>query len=93
MIKNIKNEIEKLFSKNKTLQKGLEQNIKIKKVLESIPATLQKGITKITLKENTITIKTKTPSWRQEFLFFKKEIIKKIVKNYPNYNELKITIL
>ena len=40
-----------------------------------------------------IIIKTKSPSWRQEFEFIKKEIIKKIDKKFRNYNINKITIL
>ena len=61
--------------------------------MKIIPKKTQKGIEKITIKNTTIIIKTKSPSWRQEIEFMKKEIIKKIDKNFRNYGVNKITIL
>ena len=89
MIKNIKKELEKYINKNQNL-KAAQIQTKIETVL---PKKIQPGVEKITIKEKTLIIKTKTPSWRQETEFFKKEIMKKIDKKFRNYRIEKITIL
>ena len=93
MTKIIKQEIEKYLNKNPQIRKPLKENESIEKINQCIPLKIKKGIKEIVLKNNKITIKTKTPSWRQEINFFKKEIIKKIHKKFRNYSEIKITIL
>ncbi len=89
MIKSLKKEIKNYINKNKTLKQVDVQ----KKIEKTLPQKIKPGIEKITIKENIIIIKTKTPSWRQETEFFKKEIMKKIDKNFRNYRIEKITIL
>ena len=79
------------------MQRSFKEEIKDEKtttsIMKIIPKKTQKGIEKITIKNTTIIIKTKSPSWRQEIEFMKKEIIKKIDKNFRNYGVDKITIL
>ena len=89
MIKKLQEEISKYVNKNPKIKEA-QKTQKLQKV---IPLKLQKGIEEITIKNTTIIIKTKSPSWRQEITFFKKEIIKEIDKNFRNYNINKITIL
>ena len=89
MIKSLKKEIKNYINKNQTL-KEVDIQKKIEKIL---PQKIKPGIEKITIKEKIVIIKTKTPSWRQETEFFKKEIMKKIDKNFRNYRIEKITIL
>ena len=89
MIKSLKKEIKNYINKNQTL-KEVDIQKKIEKIL---PQKIKPGIEKITIKEKMIIIKTKTPSWRQETEFLKKEIMKKIDKNFRNYRIEKITIL
>ena len=89
MIKSLKKEIKNYINKNQTL-KEVDVQKNIEKIL---PQKIKPGIEKITIKEKMIIIKTKTPSWRQETEFFKKEIIKKIDKKSPNYTIKKIIIL
>ena len=89
MIKSLKKEIKNYINKNQTL-KEVDVQKKIEKIL---PQKIKPGIEKITIKEKIVIIKTKTPSWRQETEFFKKEIMKKIDKNFRNYRIEKITIL
>ena len=88
-MKKIKTEIEKFLNKKPEI-KITTKEIKIEK---SIPRNLRNGIEKIQIKTKTLTIKTKTPSWRQEIIFLKKEILEKINKNFPNYGIEKIIIL
>ena len=89
MIKSLKKEIKNYINKNQAL-KEVDVQKKIEKIL---PQKIKPGIEKITIKEKIVIIKTKTPSWRQETEFFKKEIMKKIDKNFRNYRIEKITIL
>ena len=89
MIKSLKKEIKNYINKNQTL-KEVDVQKNIEKIL---PQKIKPGIEKITIKEKMVIIKTKTPSWRQETEFFKKEIMKKIDKNFRNYRVEKITIL
>jgi len=89
MIKKLQEEINKYVNKNPKIKEAQ----KTQKLQKAIPLKLQKGIEEITIKNTTIIIKTKSPSWRQEITFFKKEIIKEIDKNFRNYNINKITIL
>ena len=88
-MKKIRTEIEKFLEKKPKI-KSTKKEIKIEK---NIPKNLRNGIDKIEIKTNTLTIKTKNPSWRQEIIFLKKEILEKINKNFPNYGIEKIIIL
>ena len=92
-MKNIKTEIKKYLNENIDTQNKINKNRNEQKILESLPKNIKKGIKDIEIKNQTIYIKTKTPSWRQEIEFFKKEIMKKIDKNFRNYRIEKITIL
>ena len=69
MIKSLKKEIKNYINKNQAL-KEVDVQKKIEKIL---PQKIKPGIEKITIKEKIVIIKTKTPSWRQETEFFKKE--------------------
>tara|TARA_Y100001970_G_scaffold285512_1_gene405493 strand:- start:905 stop:1174 length:270 start_codon:yes stop_codon:yes gene_type:complete len=89
MIKKLDKEINKYLDKNPKIKEAQ----KTTQIEKTIPKKLQKGINEITIKNTTIIIKTKSPSWRQEIEFFKKEIIKKIDKKFRNYRIEKITIL
>tara|TARA_Y100000814_G_scaffold203479_1_gene150006 strand:+ start:150 stop:419 length:270 start_codon:yes stop_codon:yes gene_type:complete len=89
MIKVLKNEIKKFLEQHPQIK----DEKKTTSIMKIIPKKTQKGIEKITIKNTTIIIKTKSPSWRQEIEFMKKEIIKKIDKNFRNYGVDKITIL
>ena len=89
MIKKLDSEINKYLNKNPKIKEAQ----KTTQIEKTIPKKLQKGINEITIKNTTIIIKTKSPSWRQEIEFFKKEIIKKIDKKFRNYRIEKITIL
>tara|TARA_B100001123_G_C15007647_1_gene906195 strand:+ start:196 stop:465 length:270 start_codon:yes stop_codon:yes gene_type:complete len=89
MIKKLDSEINKYLNKNPKIKEA-QKTTQIQKI---IPKKLQKGIDEIIIKNTTIIIKTKSPSWRQEIEFFKKEIIKKIDKKFRNYRIEKITIL
>tara|TARA_Y100001970_G_scaffold119884_1_gene148679 strand:- start:679 stop:948 length:270 start_codon:yes stop_codon:yes gene_type:complete len=89
MIKKLEKEIKTYLNKNIKIKEA-QQASQVEKI---IPQKLQKGIEEITIKNTKIIIKTKSPSWRQEFEFIKKEIIKKIDKKFRNYNINKITIL
>tara|TARA_B100001113_G_C20767926_1_gene473912 strand:- start:144 stop:413 length:270 start_codon:yes stop_codon:yes gene_type:complete len=89
MIKELKNEIDRFVENHPQIK----EEKKITSIMKIIPKQTQKGIEKITIKNRTIIIKTKSPSWRQDIEFIKKEIIKKIDKNFRNYGIEKITIL
>ena len=93
MIKNLKKEIKKYIEKNPEIKKAQEDQKKISQIEKSIPQKLLKGITEITIENKTLKIKTTSPSWRQETLFFKKEIIEKINKKSRDYTIEKIIIL
>ena len=89
MIKKLDQEILKYISRNPKLQSYR----KTKEILKIIPENIQKGIIDISIEKTHLTIKTKSPSWRQEITFLKKEIIKKIHKKVPNYNIREIKVL
>ena len=93
MIKNLKKEIKKYIEKNPAIKTAQEEQKKIAQIEKSIPRKLLKGITEITIENKTLKIKTASPSWRQETLFFKKEIIEKINKKARDYSIEKIIIL
>ena len=93
MTKSIKKEIEKFLQNTPQIlvakkEKEIEKFLREFFLKKEIKTTL-----KIHLKNNTIIIKTKSPSWRQELLFFKKEIIQKINKKLRNYTIEKVVIL
>ena len=89
MIKELDKEILKYINRNPKI-KNYQKTEKIKKV---IPKNLHKGIVEISIKTTQLIIKSKSPSWRQEISFLKKEIIKKIDKKVPNYGIKEIKVL
>ena len=93
MIKNLKKEIKKYIEKNPEIKKAQEDQKNLSQIEKIIPQKLLKGITEITIENKTLKIKTTSPSWRQEALFFKKEIIEKINKKSRDYTIEKIIIL
>tara|TARA_B100001287_G_scaffold239641_1_gene213630 strand:+ start:311 stop:580 length:270 start_codon:yes stop_codon:yes gene_type:complete len=89
MIKELDKEILKYINRNPKI-KNYQKSEKIKKI---IPKNLHKGIIEISIKSTQLIIKTKSPSWRQEISFLKKEIIKKIDKKVSNYGIKEIKVL
>ena len=93
MSSSIKKEIKKYIYKNATLKKELD-NIKLEKeIMKKIKQKIKKGIKEIKIEKEYLKITTTSPSWRQETLFLKKEIMKKIPKSLANYTIKKIIIL
>ena len=70
-MKNIKTEIKKYLNENIDTQSKINKNRNEQKILDSLPKNLKKGIKDIEIKNQTIYIKTKTPSWRQETTILK----------------------
>ena len=93
MAKKLKDEIKTFLDNNTELKEKIKKIENVEKVYQCMPNKILKGIKQIDIKDNNIIIKTNTPSWKQEIYFFKKEIMKKIDKNFRNYSDLKITIL
>ena len=93
MAKDLKKEIITFFKNNPTAESAVKEEKIIEDIYSCLPKKITKGIKDVFLKNHTIIIKTTTPSWRQEIIFLKKEIMKKIHKNFRNYRDLKITIL
>tara|TARA_B100001057_G_C22428478_1_gene786480 strand:- start:97 stop:366 length:270 start_codon:yes stop_codon:yes gene_type:complete len=89
MIKELDKEILKYINRNSKI-KNYQKTEKIKKI---IPKNLHRGIIEISIKSTQLIIKTKSPSWRQEISFLKKEIIKKIDKKVSNYGIKEIKVL
>ena len=89
MIKELDKEILKYINRNSKI-KNYQRTEKIKKI---IPKNLHRGIIEISIKSTQLIIKTKSPSWRQEISFLKKEIIKKIDKKVSNYGIKEIKVL
>ena len=89
MIKELDKEILKYINRNPKI-KNYQKTEKIKKV---IPKNLHKGIVEISIKTTQLIIKSKSPSWRQEISFLKKEIIKKIDEKVSNYGIKEIKVL
>tara|TARA_Y100000814_G_scaffold235649_1_gene179705 strand:- start:130 stop:411 length:282 start_codon:yes stop_codon:yes gene_type:complete len=93
MISSLKKEVKKYIHKNQSLKKELKNIGLEKEIMKKIPQKIKKGIKEIKIEKELLTIITHSPSWRQETLFFKKEIMKKIHKKLPNYTIEKIIIL
>ena len=93
MIKKIKEELKQYIETNKDFKKELQKYKEEEEFFKIIPEKIKKGIKEIRIEKESVKIITKSPSWRQEILFFKKEIIKKIDKKSPNYTIKKIIIL
>ena len=93
MAKQIKDEIEKYFNKNVESNKKININKIEQEILKRLPEKINKGVREINIKNKILYIKTKTPSWRQEIQFLKKEIMKIIDKKSSNYGIEKIIIL
>ena len=92
-MKKLNIEIKKYFNKNTQTKEGVNKNQEEQKILEIIPSKFKKGIKEIEIKKETLYIKTKSPSWRQETTVFKKEILEKVHKKVRNYTISKIIIL
>ena len=93
MSKSLKKEIKSYIQKNPSHKKELENVTLEKEIMKKIPEKIKKGIKEIKIEKESLKITTHSPSWRQETLFLKKEIMKKIHKNLPNYTIEKIIIL
>ena len=93
MSKSLKKEIKAYIQKNISLKKEIENIALEKEIMKKIPQKIKKGIKEIKIEKESLKIITHSPSWRQETLFFKKEIMKKIHKNLANYTIEKIIIL
>ena len=93
MLKKIKEELKQYIETNKDFKKELQKYKEEEEFFKIIPEKIKKGIKEIKIEKESIKIITKSPSWRQEILFFKIEIIKKIDKKSPNYTIKKIIIL
>ena len=93
MAKTIKEEIKKYLNTNLETKNIIKQSQAQKEIIKCLPQNTTKGVKNIEVKNNTIIITTTSPSWRQEINFLKKEIMKKIHKNFRNYRDLEITIL
>tara|TARA_Y100001960_G_C14019504_1_gene515290 strand:+ start:215 stop:496 length:282 start_codon:yes stop_codon:yes gene_type:complete len=93
MIKKIKKEIKSYIKANEELNKNFQKIKKEEEILKLIPKKIKKGIREIRVEKESLKIITHSPSWRQETLFFKKEIMKKIDKKLANYDIKKTIIL
>ncbi len=86
MFKNIEKIIEKLFSKDQ--KKEFVSFLEIKKKWEkTISKEIQKNAKIIDYSNKTITIKSKTPAWKNELIFLKKNIKK---NSQPQTGKLKV---
>ena len=92
-MKKLNTEIKKYLNQSSERKTKINEKKYEKKVFEIIPKKIQKGIKEVEIKNQTIYIKTKTPSWRQETTVLKKEILEKIHKKVRNYTISKIIIL
>ena len=80
MFRSLKNSINIFFEKQKT--KPQYQTGVIMSIWESVVGnTIYENTKIINIKKDTLLIKTTTPAWRNELLFQKKDILKKLNKN------------
>tara|TARA_Y100001970_G_C14190111_1_gene834841 strand:- start:1159 stop:1434 length:276 start_codon:yes stop_codon:yes gene_type:complete len=70
----------KSFLKNTGLENGVAQQKAIEVWCEIVGEKVAKNTNAESIEHGTLTVKTKNPVWRQELLFQKKEIIKKLNK-------------
>ena len=85
MFKNIEKIIEKLFSKDQ--KKDFISFLEIKKTWkETISKEIQKNAKIIDYSNKKVTIKSKTPAWKNELIFLKKDIKK---NSQPQTGKLK----
>ena len=70
----------KIFLKNTGLENGVAQQKAIEVWCEIVGEKVAKNTNAESIEHGTLTVKTKNPVWRQELLFQKKEIIKKLNK-------------
>ena len=78
MFKNLKDSIQKYLKEKNTLN---EKRLKIEAVWEeNIPKNIQKHTKVLSVKNQTIIIKTKNPAWRMEIESIKEELKKKLTK-------------
>ena len=79
MFKKINKEIFS-FLKNKNLNNPAERNEIEKSWEKNIESKIKKNTTILGFKKGVLTIKAKTPPWRNEISFLKEEIKKKLKK-------------
>ena len=85
MFKNIEKIIEKLFSKDQ--KKDFISFLEIKKIWKkTISKDIQKNAKIIDYSNKKVTIKSKTPAWKNELIFLKKDIKK---NSQPQTGKLK----
>ena len=85
MFKNIEKIIEKLFSKDQ--KKEFISFLEIKKIWKkTISKEIQKNAKIIDYSNKKVTIKSKTPAWKNELIFLKKDIKK---NSQPQTGKLK----
>jgi len=85
MFKNIEKTIEKLFSKDQ--KKDFVSFLEIKKIWKkTISKEIQKNAEITDYSNKKITIKSKTPAWKNELVFLKKDIKK---NSQPQTGKLK----
>tara|TARA_B110000263_G_scaffold172103_1_gene150054 strand:- start:168 stop:431 length:264 start_codon:yes stop_codon:yes gene_type:complete len=85
MFKNIEKIIEKLFSKDQ--KKDFISFLEIKKIWKkTISKEIQKNAKIIDYSNKKVTIKSKTPAWKNELIFLKKDIKK---NSQPQTGKLK----
>jgi len=85
MFKNIEKTIEKLFSKDQ--KKDFVSFLEIKKIWKkTISKEIQKNAEITDYSNKKITIKSKTPAWKNELIFLKKDIKK---NSQPQTGKLK----
>ena len=78
MIKSIKKTVSEVAE---NLQKKEEEGIKIKQIWnKTVNSLIAKNAQPVKYKNKTLTIQTSTPSWKQELLLIKTQIIEKINK-------------
>tara|TARA_B100001996_G_scaffold382370_1_gene374020 strand:- start:426 stop:701 length:276 start_codon:yes stop_codon:yes gene_type:complete len=66
------------FLKNAGLENGVAQQKAIEVWAETVGEEIARNTNAESIEHGTLMIKTKNPVWRQELLFQKKEIIKKL---------------
>ncbi len=79
MTKTLKSAI-KSFLRNAGLEQGVSQNNALFLWNETVGPTIAENTEAESVEHGVITVKTSTPSWRQELQFQKKDIVKKINK-------------
>ena len=87
MFRSIKESIKEVVGQEK-LKKGIEKGFIEKCWEESVGDSIKQNTTFKNYKQGVLTIKTKTPVWRNELLFQKEQIKKQLNKKIKN-NKIK----